>query len=87
MYFNDSCFRSLGSFLVMVMKMVSLGFDLEAQRGRGGETNPPVVHKLPGFVDYTCYCVFPATTVFGPFLTFNEHSKFLIPTSLVSCEQ
>jgi len=71
----------------MVMKMVSLGFDLEAQRGRGGETNPPVVHKLPGFVDYTCYCVFPATTVFGPFLTFNEHSKFLIPTSLVSCEQ
>ena len=73
-----------GSFLVMVMKMVSLGFDLEEQRGRGGERKPPVLYELPDFIDYTSYCVFPATTIFGPFVTFDEHCKFLRPSPLVS---
>ena len=72
-----------GSFLVMVMKMVSLGFDVDTRTDRHGEKRPPSVPRVPNFVEYTSYCVFPSTTVFGPFLTFNEYRKFLHPSPLV----
>lgn len=68
----------------MVMKMVSLAFDLEPQRTRDGEERTPAVGRLPDFLDYSCYCLFPGTTLFGPFVTYQEHWKFMTPTPLVS---
>lgn len=72
-----------GSFLVMVMKMVSLGFDVDSRTNRHGEKCPPSIPKVPNFAEYTSYCIFPSTTIFGPFLTFNEHKKFMSPSPLV----
>ena len=73
----------VGSFLVMVMKMVSLGFDVESRTDRHGEEQPPSIPNVPNFAEYTSYCIFPSTTIFGPFLKFREHKKFLNPSPLV----
>ena len=69
-----------GSILVVVMKVVSLGFDLEAAHRE--EHKKPLV-PVPDFLHYASYCLFPATTVFGPFMTYHQHLKFLTPTPLV----
>lgn len=71
---------SKGSFLVMVMRMVSLGFDLEPRENR-----PPKLSSLPTFGEYMGYCLFPTTSVFGPFLVFAEHIKFLDPSPIIVC--
>ena len=71
----------VGSFLVVAMRNISLAFDLDGQRDSKGE------HKalpLPDLPAYSSYCLFPGTTVFGPFITYSEHCKFLHPTPLVS---
>jgi porcupine-like protein len=68
-----------GSFLVVAMRNISLAFDLDGQRDSKGE------HKalpLPDLPAYSSYCLFPGTTVFGPFITYSEHCKFLHPTPL-----
>ena len=74
----------IGSFLVVVMKMVSLAFDLDSHQRESGSSNRPVELLTPDFMEFASYCVFPGTTVFGPFITYSEHVKFLDPTPLVS---
>lgn len=74
----------IGSFLVVVMKMVSLAFDLDNLQRGSVDSNKPVALHTPDFMEYASYCVFPGTTVFGPFITYSEHIKFLSPTPLVS---
>lgn len=69
---------------MMVMRMVSLGFDLEPRFGKDGEKKPPKVVFLPSLLEYIGYCFFPTTSIFGPFLVFNEHIKFLDPSPIVS---
>eukprot|EP00731_Ephydatia_muelleri_P024150 Em0016g421a len=71
-----------GSFLVVVMKMVSLAFDLDNLQRGSVDSNKPVALHTPDFMEYASYCVFPGTTVFGPFITYSEHIKFLSPTPL-----
>ena len=71
----------------MVMKMVSLGFDVESRTSRQGDKRPPSVPNVPNIVAYTGYCIFPSTTIFGPFLTFNDHKIFLSPSPLVRVTQ
>lgn len=73
----------LGSFLVMAMKMVSLGFDMEPRIAKGGEKRPPEVPQCPSLVVYLGYCLFPSTSIFGPFMVFSEHMKFLNPSPMV----
>lgn len=73
-----------GSFLVMVMKLVSLGFDLDVRKDKKGEKVPPKISVVPSFVSYSCYCFFPSTCIFGPFVTYTEHSKYLTKSPLVS---
>lgn len=68
----------------MVMRMVSLGFDLEPRYAKDGEKRPPKLLQVPTLLEYTGYCLFPCTSVFGPFLVFNEHVKFLDPSPIVS---
>jgi hypothetical protein len=63
---------------VMVMRMVSLGFDLERR-----ENVPPKLSSPPSFGEYLGFCLFPTTSVFGPFLVFSEHMKFLDPSPLI----
>ena len=77
----------IGSFLVVVMKLVSLGFDVESRTDRRGDKRPPSVPNVPNIAEYTAYCIFPSTTIFGPFLTFNEHKTFLSPSPLVCVTQ
>lgn len=79
-----SLFGNTGSFLVVVMKMVSLAFDLDNLQMGSVDSNKPVEPHTPEFMEYASYCIFPGTTVFGPFITFSEHVKFLNPTPLVS---
>ncbi len=67
----------------MVMRMVSLGFDLEPRFAKNGEKKPPKVISPPSFMEYVGYCIFPCTSVFGPFLVFSEHMKFLDPSPIV----
>lgn len=68
----------------MVMKLVSLGFDLDNLQRKAGVSNKPFELHIPDFMEYSSYCIFPGTTVFGPFITYSEHTKFLNPTPLVS---
>ena len=68
----------------MVMKLVSLAFDLDVRKNKRGEKIPPKMSMMPGFLSYTCYCFFPSTSIFGPFVTYTEHSKFLTKSPLVS---
>lgn len=74
----------LGSFLVVAMRNISLAFDLDDQKDSKGEHKPARLSRVPDLPAYTCYSLFPGTTVFGPFLTYSEHCKFLHPTPLVS---
>lgn len=71
-----------GSFLVVVMKMVSLAFDLDKLQKEADFSNKPVEFHTPDFMEYVSYCLFPGTTVFGPFITYSEHVKFLNATPL-----
>ena len=66
------------------MKVISLGFDLEGYRDSKGEQKPARQSSVPDLLSYTSYCLFPGTTVFGPFLTYSDHRKFLKATPLVS---
>ena len=75
---------SSGSFLVMVMKVVSLAFDLDVTTDKRKEKVPPKVVAIPSFMSFTCYSFFPSSCIFGPFVTYSEHSKFLNRTPLVS---
>ena len=65
------------------MKNISLAFDLEGQQDDKKEHKPPRLHSVPDLPAYTSYCLFPGTTVFGPFITYSEHCKFLHGTPLV----
>lgn len=78
------CFMAVGSFLVVAMRNISLSFDLESQRDSKGEYKPARLPEVPDLPAYMSYSLFPGTTVFGPFLTYAEHCKFLRPTPLVS---
>lgn len=79
-----SFYMALGSFLVVAMKNISLAFDLDSQRDIKGEYKPARLPEVPDLPAYMSYSLFPGTTVFGPFLTYAEHCKFLHPTPLVS---
>ena len=66
------------------MKIISLAFDLEGYPDIKGEQKLAIVSSIPDLFSYMSYCLFPGTTVFGPFLTYTDHSKFLHATPLVS---
>ena len=70
----------------MVMRMVSLGFDLDPGTTNDGKKRTPNILSLPTFLEYMGYCLFPTTSIFGPFIIFNDHVKFLDQSPLVkSC--
>ena len=91
-----------GSILLMIMKMISVAFDMEATSVRPQKkpanqqpanqqpaNQQPAIVK-PTFLQYTCYCIMPGTTIFGPFISYQTHLGFLNPTPLVninSCSQ
>ncbi|XP_064394949.1 protein-serine O-palmitoleoyltransferase porcupine-like [Halichondria panicea] len=74
--------RVRGSFLVLVMKVISLSFDLDVTTNKRGERIPPTIAAVPSFDSFVAYCFFPGTLVFGPFVTYTEHSKFLTKSPL-----
>ena len=75
-----------GSILLMIMKMISVAFDMEATSVRPQKkpaNQQPAIVK-PTFLQYTCYCIMPGTTIFGPFISYQTHLGFLNPTPLVN---
>ena len=87
---QTDAFVFVGSILLMIMKMISVGFDMEASstvahpRKKPANQQPPVATVSPSFLQYTCYCIMPGTTIFGPFISYQTHLGFLNPTPLVS---
>ena len=85
-----NAFVFVGSILLMIMKMISVGFDMEASsavahpRKKSANQHPAVATVSPTFLQYTCYCIMPGTTIFGPFISYQTHLGFLNPTPLVS---
>lgn len=67
---------------MMVMRMVALGFDMDPII-RNKEKKPPKIAKLPNLLEYMGYCLFPTTSIFGPFLVYKEHIKFLDSSPIV----
>ena len=67
---------------MMMMRMVSLGFDMDPVI-RNREKKPPKIAKLPNPLEYAGYCLFPATSIFGPFLVYEEHMKFFDSSPIV----
>ena len=61
-----------------------MGFDLDPGVSRTKEKIPPKILRLPPLLEYMNYCLFPSTSVFGPFLVYEEHTRFLEPSPLVS---
>jgi len=68
----------------MVMRMVAMGIDMDPGVSRAKEKKPPKILYLPSLLEYLSYCLFPSTCIFGPFLVYEEHLKFLQPSPLVS---
>jgi porcupine-like protein len=62
-----------GTFMVVSMKLVSLAYDVDSL-----VSSCP----LPSVIRYLTYSIFPATTIFGPYVTYNEHVKYTQRTSL-----
>ena len=67
------------------MKVISLSFDLDITTNKRGEKIPPTIAAVPSFDGFISYCFFPGSVVFGPFVTYTEHSKFLTKSPLVCC--
>lgn len=67
----------------MVMRMVSLGFDLDPVILRNKDKKPPKLAMVPTPMEYVGYCLFPTTSIFGPFLVYDEHMKFLDSSPIV----
>ena len=76
--------------LLMMMKIISAGFDMGATsavvhpRKKPANQQPAMAAISPTFLQYTCYCIMPGTTIFGPFISYQTHLGFLNPTPLVS---
>ena len=83
-------FVFVGSILLMIMKMISAGFDMEPSSAaahpqkKSANQQPAIATVNPTFLQYTCYCIMPGTTIFGPFISYHTHLGFLNPTPLVS---
>lgn len=73
----------VGSTLVVVMKLVSLAFDTDTQVTTSSKGPPRSPLPVPHIIPYLSYCFFPASTLFGPYMTFEEHSKYTRGTPLV----
>ncbi|XP_019852943.1 PREDICTED: protein-serine O-palmitoleoyltransferase porcupine-like isoform X2 [Amphimedon queenslandica] len=71
-----------GSFLVMSMKLVSLAYDIDTNINTAGRDHRGGGGGVPSVISYVSYAVFPATTVFGPFVTFNDHLQYTNGTPL-----
>lgn len=69
---------------MLVMKVISLAFDLDVSTNKKGEKISPTLATEPSFDAFVSYCFFPGSLVFGPFVTYTEHSKFLTRSPLVS---
>jgi len=69
--------------------MISVGFDMEESsthpqkklQSKRANQQPETVS--PTLLQYSCYCIMPGTTIFGPFITYQTHLGFLAPTPLV----
>lgn len=58
------------------MKLISLSFDIDASISLSEKKSPPSTSHLPHFISYLSYSIFPATTIFGPYTTYDEHLKY-----------
>lgn len=57
--------RLRGALMIIVMKLISLGFDLDSAS----------VAELPIVVDYFSYIFSVSTVIFGPWLSFKQHKN------------
>ena len=67
----------------MSMKLVSLGYDIDTSNNTGRDHHVPN-RGVPSIISFISYAIFPATTVFGPFVTFRDHLQYSRRTPLVS---
>ena len=74
---------TIGSLLVVVMKLISLSFDIDASISFSEKKSPPSTSHLPHFISYLSYSIFPATTIFGPYTTYDEHLKYTAGVKMV----
>ena len=77
------CLITIGSLLVVVMKLISLSFDIDASIPLSEKKSPPSTSHLPDFISYLSYSIFPATTIFGPYTTYDEHLKYTAGVKMV----
>lgn len=63
-----------GPQMVVLMKLVSVGFDLDASS----------IPALPGPLEFLGYTLNPGTVLFGPWLSFNSYMHVLQPMAWVS---
>lgn len=73
-----SIHATTGSFLILSMKLLSLAYDID---GTSSDKPPPLV---PDVLNMFSYALFPATVIFGPYVTYSDHLKFMRKNPLVS---
>lgn len=56
-----------GSIMIVVMKIISIGFDLDDSR----------LSQLPGVVEFGGFVLSPANSIFGPFVQYKMHLGIL----------
>lgn len=59
--------------MVIVMKVVSVGFDLDSSS----------LSRLPNILEMVGYTLNPGTVIFGPWISFSSYKKVLQPMSWV----
>lgn len=62
-----------GSMMVLVMKLISLAFDLD----KG-------VISRPNILEYFGYSVSVSSVIFGPFMTYTDYCQILVGKRMVS---
>lgn len=63
----------LGSQMVLVMKLISLAFDMDNA----------LVQFRPNIVEYFGYALSVSSVIFGPFMTYTEYCQILAGKTMV----
>ena len=72
------------------MKLVSLAYDLDSplpsskRRDSSPSSASSVITPIPSPISFVSFAIFPATTVFGPFVTYNEHLQYTRKAPIVN---
>ena len=72
--FNFQLILIPGSQMIVAMKLISIGFDVDQG----------TIKEVPDIIEYTGYCMFAGSVVFGPWISYSTYLQSASGVELVS---